>query len=149
MKAIFMQKLFIKKLNSVFSDVHKICTSSDAYHIAKTFWDLDSLSYTESFYALYLSQSAVPICYALISTGGISGTYVDMKVLLSHALNSGASKIVVFHNHPSGNLKPSPQDIDLTAKIKQACKVCDLSLLDHLILNPEGGFMSMSDTGIL
>ena len=74
------------------------------------------------------------IAWNLISVGGVSGTVVDVKLVMKGAIDVLASAIVLVHNHPSGNLRPSDADAKLTSKIKEACNVLDMTLLDHLIL---------------
>lgn len=83
-----------------------------------------------------------------LSKGGISGTMVDVKLLLSVALKCVASHIVVVHNHPSGNLTPSRADVDITTKLKKATKQVDILLLDHLIITKDG-YYSFADHGKL
>lgn len=82
-----------------------------------------------------------------LSTGGITGTMVDIRLILSVALKEAATGIILAHNHPSGNLQPSSADRDLTAKIKDACKYFDISLLDHLIIAPDRKYYSFADEG--
>ena len=82
------------------------------------------------------------------SSGGVTGTVADPKLILVAALKSNASSLVISHNHPSGNLKPSRQDEELTMKIKEAAKFLDIRLLDHLIVTPEA-YYSFADEGIL
>ena len=81
------------------------------------------------------------------SEGGINSSITDPKVLLSVALKGAASSIILCHNHPSGNLKASQSDLDITRKIKEACKLLDMNLLDHIIVAPNGGFLSLADEG--
>lgn len=102
----------------------------------------------EEFWILLLSRSCKIIAKELISKGGLSGTVADPKIIFSIALQHQASSIILAHNHPSGNLKPSQQDIDLTRKIHQAGKVLDIGVLDHLIIT-DGGFYSFADEGLL
>ncbi|MBL4585589.1 MAG: JAB domain-containing protein, partial [Flavobacteriales bacterium] len=82
-----------------------------------------------------------------ISKGGVSGTVVDPKVVFKLAVQYPASGIVLAHNHPSGNLKPSQADIELTKKLKQAGKALDIPVLDHLIIG-EGEYFSFADEGV-
>ena len=102
----------------------------------------------EEFWILLLSRSCKIIAKELISKGGLSGTVADPKIIFSIALQHQASSIILAHNHPSGNLKPSQQDIDLTRKIHQAGKILDIGVLDHLIIT-DGGFYSFADEGLL
>ncbi len=83
-----------------------------------------------------------------VSTGGISGTVADPKIIFTAALKGGASGIIVAHNHPSGNLTASQSDIDLTRKLKEAGKFLEIQLLDHVIVTTEGYF-SFADEGLI
>ena len=83
-----------------------------------------------------------------VSTGGMTGTVADPKLIFVAALKAGACNIMLVHNHPSGNLKPSKQDEQLTYKIKEGGKLLDIVLLDHLIISNEGYF-SMQDEGLI
>ena len=102
----------------------------------------------EEFYVLYLNRANRPITFKHISTGGVTGTVADIKIILKHALELLASSFIAFHNHPSGNLKPSQADIDLTRKLKEAGKLIDVILLDHLIIG-EKKYYSFADDGML
>ena len=84
-----------------------------------------------------------------MSTGGITGTVVDIRLLLSVALKTAATGIIIAHNHPSGNLKPSEADKELTNKIKKASEYMDIKLLDHLIIVPEGKYLCFTEDGLL
>ncbi|MCB4800382.1 JAB domain-containing protein, partial [Neotamlana laminarinivorans] len=79
-----------------------------------------------------------------LSKGGVSGTVVDAKLVFSVALKCNASSIVIAHNHPSGNLKPSEADLRLTKKLKEAGNYLDVKVLDHIILSREG-YYSFAD----
>jgi DNA repair protein RadC len=102
----------------------------------------------EEFWILLLSRSNKVIAKELISKGGLSGTVADPKIIFSIALQHQASSIILAHNHPSGNLKPSQQDIDLTKKLYQAGKILDINVFDHLIITDDG-FLSFADEGFL
>ncbi len=102
----------------------------------------------EEFYVLYLNKSNKVINHRHISAGGVSGTVADTKIILKHALELLATSIIAVHNHPSGNLKPSQADIDLTRKLKEAAKLIDVTLLDHLIIGDKD-YYSFSDSGLL
>lgn len=109
--------------------------------------DLSDLKH-EEFYVLYLNKGNRPITYKQISTGGVSGTVADIKIILKHAIELLASGICAFHNHPSGNLKPSQADIELTRKLKEAARLMDIVLIDHLIIG-EKNYYSFADEGML
>ena len=97
---------------------------------------------------VYLNKSNKVNHFEIVSSGGISGTVVDTRIILKKALENGATSIVLCHNHPSGNLKPSKADEELTKKIKEAAKYHDIAVIDHLIVSEEGYF-SFSDEGIM
>ena len=102
----------------------------------------------EEFWVLLINQGNKVISSVRISTGGIAGTFVDVRSILREALLQRATQIAVVHNHPSGNLRPSEPDKQITSKIKEACKVLDLHLLDHIILTEES-YYSFTDEGLL
>lgn len=108
----------------------------------------DEIETREYFFALYLSRSNRIIGFETISAGGTCGTVVDIKMLMRTTLNVGASAIILSHNHPSGNTTPSPQDLDLTKKINQACKFHEIKLLDHVIIT-YSSYFSFADEGSL
>ena len=81
--------------------------------------------------------------------GGITGTVADIRLILAVALKSAATGIVLAHNHPSGNVKPSAADLELTKKIKDAAAVMDIRLLDHIIISPWGEYFSFADEGMI
>lgn len=83
-----------------------------------------------------------------LATGGVSSCIVDPKVVFATALKSRASGIILAHNHPSGNLKPSSADENLTRKIAEGGRLLDISLLDHLIITPRG-YYSFADEGFV
>ncbi len=89
----------------------------------------------EEFWLLMLNRANKIIEMKRISSGGVSGTVTDIKIILKTALEKTASGIIVCHNHPSGNVKPSNADINLTKKLKSACEFLDISFLDHLIVS--------------
>ena len=123
-----------------------VSTSVDAYKYIIDHWkDID---HVESFYALFLSRSNRVLCYKLISKGGIHGTVADPKIIFQAALLSHASLIVLLHNHPSGNLRPSEDDIRLTKKLASAGEFLDLKILDHIIATSDG-YYSFADEGVL
>lgn len=102
----------------------------------------------EVFYVLYLNQSNRLIKYEIISSGGLTGTVADLRIILKNALLYNSNQIIIAHNHPSGNLQPSRADKDLTNKLKEAAMFMDIKLLDHLIIG-EGSYLSMVDEGYM
>jgi DNA repair protein RadC len=102
----------------------------------------------EVFAVLFLNQANRIIHFETISSGGLTGTVADPRIILKKALEERAVSIILCHNHPSGNLQPSRADRDLTEKIRDAARLFDIKLLDHVIVSPEG-YMSFADDGLL
>lgn len=123
----------------------KITSSDRAYNAIKA--KLSDLPH-EEFWVIYLSRSNNIIKTECISRGGISGTVVDVRLILKPAIESLASGLILVHNHPSGNLTPSQEDIILTKKAKEAAKLMDLIIQDHLIIG-DRSYYSFADEGIL
>ena len=126
-------------------ELSKITCSRDAFDLLSP---LMSDQIREQFYLLLLNNANKVISEQVLSEGGITGTVVDARLLFKQALLHNATSIVLAHNHPSGNLKPSQADIDLTRKIKDAGKLLEIKLLDHLIVC-DGGYYSFADEGML
>lgn len=98
---------------------------------------------------MYLNRANRVIGVYKVSVGGITGTVADPRLILSVALKSAATSIILAHNHPSGNLKPSRADLELTTKIKTAAQLMDITVLDHLIVTSDEGFLSFADEGLM
>ncbi len=125
-----------------------IITSRDAVKIFKEHFDSDEMDYRESFFALYLNQSNKVLGIKKISESGISSTIVDVRIIMQAALLCNASGIILAHNHPSGNLKPSQENLNITQKIKEASQFLNIQLLDHCILTSTA-YISFADDGHL
>jgi DNA repair protein RadC len=102
----------------------------------------------EIFVVVYLNRANRVLHHEMISEGGITGTVADPRIILKKALEHNATSIILSHNHPSGNLRPSRQDEELTQKIKHAAHHFDIQVMDHIIVSDEGYF-SFADEGIL
>lgn len=102
----------------------------------------------EEFWIIYLNNSNKIIQKSQLSKGGITGTLVDVRIVMKNALECGATGIILVHNHPSGALKPSPQDRDLTHKLKAAGDNLDIKVLDHVIITQKAYF-SFADERII
>jgi DNA repair protein RadC len=123
----------------------KIVSSHSAYEQLKpVFSDLQH----EEFHVLLLNRANCVIACQCVSSGGISGTVVDGKILFKIALDHKASAIILAHNHPSGQTKPSEQDIQLTKNMLTFGKLIDLPVLDHLIIT-DNAYFSFADNAIL
>jgi len=125
-----------------------IATSRDAVKIFKEHFDSEEIDYRESFFALYLNQANRVLGIKKISESGISSTIVDVRIIMQAALLCNASGIILAHNHPSGNLKPSQEDLNITQKIKEASQFLNIQLLDHCILTSTA-YISFADDGHL
>jgi DNA repair protein RadC len=123
----------------------KLTSSTDAYDLIKG--DLMDLPH-EEFWVIMLNRSNRILKKHKISLGGVHGTVADPKIIFKAALEELASGIIVAHNHPSGNLTPSQQDIDLTKKLKESGKLLEIQLLDHLIVAGKN-YYSFADEGVL
>ena len=150
--SIYRQKITVRIVEEnqvMYSDtLQKFSDSKTAHKIAMGFWDKDDLSMAEGFYCLYFNSQNKPICWAQISLGSLNSTIADPKVIFSHAVLCAATGFICFHNHPSGNLRPSQADIQLTKKLQNGAKLLDINLLDHIIVSPnEEEFYSFADNG--
>lgn len=125
----------------------EVNTPDKAERVFRSIWKL-SLDHRESFYALLLDRSNKLLGYLLVSVGGLTGTVVDPRIIFQAALKANSCGVILAHNHPSGNPRPSDTDIRLTRKLMEAGKFLDILVHDHLILVP-GGFTSMSNEGLL
>ena len=122
-----------------------IKTSTDIAQYLRT--TIKDFSY-EVFAVLYLNKANKINHFEIISRGGLTGTVADPRIILRIALEQEATSIILCHNHPSGNLKPSRADEDLTQKIKNAAKLLDILVMDHIIVS-EDGYFSFADDGLL
>ncbi len=102
----------------------------------------------EVFAVLFLNQANKIMHYEVLSEGGITGTIADPRIILRKALSHDAVNLILCHNHPSGSIKPSRADKELTTKIKEAAALFDMTVLDHIIVSADGHY-SFADEGIL
>ncbi len=134
-----------RRKNTEVEDRPKITCSRDAYNVlTPLFIDLPH----EEMWALLLDRANKVEHKMQVSKGGISGTVVDVRLILREAINRYTSGIILAHNHPSGNCVPSNQDIQITKKLKEGCKLMDINLLDHLIVCDKK-YYSFGDEGII
>ena len=125
-----------------------IHSALDAYLELKEFFPENTIALQEQFVCMYLNTRSRVLGVYHLSKGGISGTVVDIRLLLTVALKVAANSIILAHNHPSGNTNPSNADKELTKKIQAACKFLDIQVHDHLILSPFGDYYSMASEGM-
>ena len=122
----------------------RITSSKNVYEAFINIWSEDTIQLLEEVKVLLLNKANEILGVYHLSKGGVSGAFVDIKLILSIALKANATSIILAHNHPSENLKPSKSDIHLTKKLKEGAKFLDIALLDHLIIS-KNSYYSFSD----
>lgn len=149
----FKHQLFnLSEVQAIYKPTYKmsekpvISSSREIYNILMQVWDQDTIQYLEYFYLILLNRANRVLGISPIAKGGVSGVVVDPKVIFTTALLTNSSAIVIAHNHPSGNLKPSEADISVTKKVHQAAQLLDMQLIDHLIVTTQG-YVSFADEG--
>lgn len=145
LSSVFAEMAISYKTTGKFTDMPFLSGQIETDAYLRKIWDADQIEYREEFILLMLNRRNKLIGWVKISSGGMAGTVADPKIIFQHALLSGCSSIVLSHNHPSGNLKPSSADISLTNKIIQAGKVLDIAVLDHVIMTANGSFSFLSE----
>lgn len=124
--------------------------SKDIHDLLKyRVYDEDTIGYKETFKVLLLNNCNKIIGYTTVSEGGLSSTIVDVRTILQTALICNATSIILSHNHPAGTTRPSFQDDSITKKIKSACELMDIHVLDHIIVTPDDSYYSYCDEGRL
>jgi len=131
-------ELKLKRSKSSFNKT-KITSNATAEKFARQFYH-DDLTIYESFFMILLNNSNNTIGYVKISQGGITGTFVDTRIIAKYAVESLATGVILVHNHPSGSLKPSEADKQVTEKIKKALCLFDCKVVDHIILTENDCF---------
>ena len=127
-------------------DRKQVLDSYTAYKIFKENFSDDTIDYRETFKVLYLNQNCQVLGCSTISEGGITQTMADVRLVLQGALLTNATGMILAHNHPSGSIRPSRQDDELTRKIVEAANLMDIKVNDHIILTNEE-FYSYCDEG--
>ncbi len=133
-----------RKLSDI-REKNQIKSSADIYNIFNPV--LGELPH-EEFWVIYMNRSNKIIDKQKISQGGVSGTVIDVKIILKNALEKLASSIILCHNHPSGNIQPSEADKKMTTKLTEAAKLLDIQVLDHIIVT-ENTYFSFADEGFI
>ena len=124
----------------------KITCAEDAYQAFLKSWDQEKIELIEEFKAMFLDRQLRIMSIASISKGGFTDTSVDLRVVFAIALKRRADRIILAHNHPSGNLKPSQADMNLTEQFVEAGKLMRLEVVDHLIITNDGFSSVIHDT---
>ena len=126
----------------------RIQSADDAYQNCLLFLNSDNMNIKEEAVVLFLNRGNRVLGGYKVSSGGITGTVVDIRIILAIALKCLASGMILAHTHPSGELNPSRSDKELTLKLKEAAKLMDISLLDHLVITSDT-YYSFADEGLL
>ncbi|MDT0689923.1 MULTISPECIES: JAB domain-containing protein [Flavobacteriaceae] len=127
----------------------KITSSQNAAELLYGQWNKNNIELHETFKIMLLNNANKVKGIYEVSTGGITGTLVDLRIIFAVVLKSLTTAVILAHNHPSGTLRPSEPDKRLTQKIKKAGELFDIKVLDHLILTPDGNYFSFADEGML
>lgn len=127
----------------------RVTSSKEGFGVMFNCWNKHTISFQEEFKILLLNHYGRVLGFYQIGTGGMAGVVVDAKLIFSAALKACASSIMLFHNHPSGNRRPSTEDIRITSRLVEVGKLLDLPVLDHLIITPDQGYFSFADEGLI
>jgi DNA repair protein RadC len=130
-------------------EVRRIQNSSDAIELLRLLYDKNKIHYKEESIAIFLNRNNDVLGFQKLSSGGLTGTIVDARILFSIALKTLSSGIILSHNHPSGNLKPSSQDVSLTHRLRKFGNMIDVCLLDHIIVDDTFNYYSFAEEGTL
>jgi DNA repair protein RadC len=132
------------------SSLPVIRSSEDAYREIFKFFPLNTVALQEHFIVCYLNRANKMVGVYHTSSGGITHTVADPRIILGTALKIAAVNLIISHNHPSGNLKASTADIELTKRLVESGKFMDINVLDHLIVTPEDGkYLSFADEALM
>ena len=140
--------VYKRKVTVKVSDRPLIQSSYDAYQVFLHYWIDGKIELVEEFKVLFLNRSNRVLQLFSVSSGGITGTVADPRLILAAALKVGTISLILCHNHPSGGTRPSKADEELTQKIKGGAAFMHIKVLDHLILTSESYF-SFADEGLL
>lgn len=140
-------KISLKKKGS-FEEMFPVNRSEDAADICRKCFEADVIDWREEFIVIALTRANKVLGFYKISSGGVAGTVCDPKIIFQFALLSNASRLILSHNHPSGNLKPSAGDREITSKLVSGGKMLDIEIVDHIIVTSEG-YTSFCDEGWL
>ena len=149
MKKTYKSKISEYSLKYTKSKIQKtkVTTSESASNVIRKFY-FDDINIYESFFILLLNRANNTTGFAKISQGGTAGTVVDIKIIAKYAVESLSSAVIICHNHPSGDKRPSDADLNITRRIKDALLLLDVKLFDHIIIT-ENDFYSFADNGDL
>lgn len=141
-------EISIKFKGAQCTDLRTIDSSKISYELFKKMFNADQILWVEECIMILLNRACKVIGYYKVSKGGMHSTIVDIKVVALLAVQGLAHSVIIAHNHPSGNLKPSNSDHDVTRKLKEGLAILDIRLQDHMIIG-EHGYYSYADEGII
>ena len=141
-----VELIYRNKINP--ADRIKITSPQSAYDAFISAWDLNKIDMIEQFYVLFVDRASHCLGISNLFTGGISSCVVDPKIIFASALKANASGIFMAHNHPSRNLQPSRADEFITKKIIAGGNILEISVFDHLIVNPNT-YYSFAEEGLM
>lgn len=136
------------KYSSNIKNRPQVISTEDAYNVLMLVYDLDKLGIQEQFVVIYLNNSNLVVGCCNLFTGSLNSTTVDLRLIIASALKLMATGLIISHNHPSGRMKASENDIALTKKLKQALELIDIKLMDHIIISPFDEYLSLKEDGI-
>lgn len=136
------------KVSVTKGDKVTITSPDKMVEVMRSIFDADTILWTEEVIMVCLNRANDVVGYYRVSSGGFSGTVLDPRVVMTIALQNACSSIILAHNHPSGNLRPSEGDKAITEKIRKACAFFDMNLLDHLIITDES-YLSFKEEGLI
>jgi DNA repair protein RadC len=135
--------------NPSIKDRPLITNASDAVEVIKLVIDMQRIALQEQFIVIYLNQANKVIGTMNVFSGSIKSTVIDIKLILASGILLMSSGVIVAHNHPSGNLKPSRDDLALTKRLSTALQYMEMKLVDHFIITPDEDYLSFANEGLL
>jgi DNA repair protein RadC len=135
--------------NPSIKDRPLITNASEAIEVIKLVIDMQRIALQEQFIVIYLNQANKVIGTMNVFSGSIKSTVIDIKLILASGILLMSSGVIVAHNHPSGNLKPSREDLALTKRLSTALQYMEMKLIDHFIITPDDDYLSFANEGIL
>jgi DNA repair protein RadC len=135
--------------NPSIKDRPLITNASDAVEVIKLVIDMQRIALQDQFIVIYLNQANKVIGTMNVFSGSIKSTVIDIKLILASGILLMSSGVIVAHNHPSGNLKPSREDLALTKRLSTALQYMEMKLVDHFIITPDDDYLSFANEGLL
>lgn len=138
------------KLKAPLNGVLKACikSSKDSSEYFRQVFDSSTIDVREEFLVIYLNRANNTVGWFRVGVGGLASVVVDIRIVFKMAFECNATCMIVAHNHPSGNLKPSQHDINITKKLSEAGKLLEITVVDHLILTSDN-YYSFADEGLI